>query len=82
MKKTQIHAGTVEEPHRTCVAVGQDGFRAVLGGDGAQTAGDGVESFVPRNALEFSLALSTNSLLRVQQTVRGVLALQVAAPGR
>src|SRR5437879_4735203 len=78
VEEAPIHAGAIQQTHCARVAVRQDGFGAILGRDSAQTAGDGVESFVPGNALKFSFAFSTNSFLRIEQTVRGVLALQVA----
>ncbi len=78
VEEAQIHAGAVEQSHGAGIAVRQDGFRAVLGSDGAQAAGDGVESFIPGDALELAGTLGADSLLRIKQAVGGILALQVA----
>ena len=56
VEEAAVHAGAVEQAHGAGVAVGQDGFRAELGGDGVQARGDGVERFVPGDALEAAFA--------------------------
>src|SRR5260370_32187511 len=77
MEKTAVHAGTVQESHGSCVAVRQDGFGTVFGGDRRQPLRDGVERFIPGNSFELASAFGTDASLGVEQTVGRILALQV-----
>ena len=77
MEKTAVHAGTVQVTHGPCVAVRQDGFGTVFGGDRSQPLRDGVERFIPGNSVEPTCAFWTDTSLGVEQAVGRILALQV-----
>ena len=52
VEEAAIHGAVAEHADGAGVGVGQDGFGAVLFGDRGETLGDGVEGFVPGDALE------------------------------
>jgi antitoxin (DNA-binding transcriptional repressor) of toxin-antitoxin stability system len=52
VEEAAIHGAVVEDADGAGVGVGQDGFGAVVAGDGRKAGGDGVEGFIPGDALE------------------------------
>ena len=52
MEEAAIHGAVAELADGAGIGVGQDRFRSVLAGDCGQARGDGIESFVPGDALE------------------------------
>ena len=77
VKEPAIHARTVQQPHGSGVAIGQDGLGSEFICDGAQTAGDGIQRFVPGDALEAPLALGPDAALRIEQASRRIFAFEV-----
>ena len=77
VEEAAVHAAAVEQAHGAGVAVGQDGFGAELVRDRAQAFGDGVERFVPGDALEASRALGAHAALRIEQPLRVIFALEI-----
>ena len=52
VEEAAIHGAVAELADGAGIGVGQDRFRSVLAGDCGQARGDGIESFVPGDALE------------------------------
>src|SRR5580704_19669799 len=76
MKET-MRPGEVQQSHGAGVTVGQNGLGAEIVRRAFQPGGDGIQGFVPGNSLEFSFAFRASSLLRIEQAVRRVFALQI-----
>src|SRR5579871_377779 len=77
MKEAAIHAGPVEQPHGSRVAIRENRFGSVLARSRAQSLGDRVERFVPGDARKAPLTLRAHSFLRIEETLRRVLPVQV-----
>ena len=77
MEEAAVHAGAVEQAHGAGVAVGQNRLGAVLLRDGGQAARDGVERFIPGDAREAAFAFGAGALLRIEQAVGRIFALQI-----
>src|SRR5712664_3085339 len=87
VKKAPIHGSAVESTERASVRVREDGFRAGLGDDPAESARDFVERFVPGDALKSLRGWSSRATWTledaffpphgVEDPVRGVDAIQV-----
>ena len=58
MEEAAIHGAIAKHADGACIAVGQDRFGAVGVGDVLETRGNGVESFIPGDALESLVFLS------------------------
>src|SRR5205823_1231386 len=65
VEKAPVHSAPVEKAHRPGIAVRQDRLRGPLTRNLRQARGDGVERFLPRDALETALALGADATLRV-----------------
>lgn len=77
VEKAAVHAVALQQAHGAAVTVGQDGFGAGLGGDGAEPRGDFVERFVPTDAFKTAFAFAANAPLRIEQAQRRIFALQI-----
>jgi len=78
MEEAAIHAGEVEDPAGSGVAVRQDGFRAVFDGCRAEAIGDFMERFVPGDAGEAAFAFRAGAAERVLQAIARVFVFEVA----
>ncbi len=77
MEEAAVHAGAIQQAHRSGVAVGQDGFGPEFVGHRLQALGDGVERLVPGDPLEAAFAFGADALLRIQQPVGMILAFEI-----
>src|SRR5271165_4281494 len=77
MEETALHARALQQAHRAGIAIRQDGFCAVVTGDGRQAMRDGIQRFIPTDALKPSFAFSADPFLRIEQAVGRILAVQV-----
>ena len=78
VEEAAVHAGAVQQAHGAGVAVGQHRLRSELIGDRHEFSGDRVQRFVPGDAGEPAVAFCADALLRIEQTVRRILAVQVS----
>src|SRR5512141_1077347 len=77
MEEAAVHAGAVEQSHGAGVAVGENRLGSVLPRDGGEALGDSVERFVPGDACETAFAFGADALLRIEQALGRVFALQI-----
>ena len=79
VEKAAVHRAVLQQSHRAGVAVRQDRLRPVgRCGDRRKRCGDGVERFVPGDALERAFALCADALHRIQHALVGIRAIEVA----
>src|SRR5271154_100716 len=77
MEETAVHAGAVQHPHGTGVAVRENRFGTEFAGNSREPFGDRVESFVPGDAGEPAFAFCADTLLGIEQAVWRILAFEV-----
>ncbi len=77
VEEAAVHSTAVDHPHGTGVAVRKDCFRPVFLADVTKALRNCAQSLIPGGLNEFAVAFRADSLQRVHEAIRVVVALQV-----
>lgn len=80
MKEPTVHGGAVKDSKIAAIGIGENGFGAELAADGLKARGDGIESSIPRDALEGGFggcAFRCDAAQRIEDAIGGVNTVKV-----